>query len=1773
MATTKKKTTSPVKRKAPVGNTGGSGFSFENSVAARFMLDLLGHTHTLGAKTFGKVVRLDWQVRDRGWLFDDLVVTSRLGVQHRNAGISIKSGQKVTVRGFPSEFVRTAWAQWFNEQTTRPFARTADVAVLVTGKGTQAARNPWDRLLREVLDTSSDRIVDRLSDAQKNGQQFSTNERGIFKSFACPQAFRTKHTGDEETVDLIRQVRWLNFDYDSPTSQDYATAIVDCKQVLSDTEADRADELWIKLRSLADDKRKVGGTIDLPSLLTALHAQFKLRDNPDYGADWAAIKSRSDAELSGIKTEIAGLPPLERAAELKNIAEAIDARASCFLIGDSGTGKSALAKAFASARYRRILWLNGDMLDHASLPDFEKDIGLSHSIAELVESTVDSTIIVFDGVEGFSERARKVAAQLLHAIRSTAAAARVHVIATAQAERIGALSSDLYSVGFPIGMLEFTPVDRPAEEAIKTMVSGLPKVGWVALTPEVRALLTNLKMLDWFVQFARTGGTLDTENVGLTNLIDALWRHWIENGSDRFAKSGLLKQIATIEADRHISAVPVSALGHAEQTTLGKLSDSELIRVSNERIQFAHDLLSDWSRLKVLVGEDWLATPAARDRYALPRWYRAIRLYGQRLLEQSSDHGESWREQLDALGDDTSTDVLIRDLFLEALFVAPNAAALLWQAWPVLTANDGKLLKLLLERFLYSATLPDPRLPFIVAADEDVSTYEHLMRYPYIPYWIPLIAVLYQKRDEVVSLAPHEAAKVCVMWLRTMRQPGFKFVGRSELASLAYAIARQAQFNDIVRAHGMYGGSRTIYEALILASEDMPNEVGTLCLELANRRDLDPAVASKVAEFRAAQREERNKDAVASSKRRSVPPPVFSLQGPIREPWPDGPRSRVDHAFIEACLDGNCFDAFAASNPDAALEVLLAVCIEAPQHEPIGPQSLPDLGVSYWRKGEPAIWFRGPFLALLNASPEHGLTFVIKLTNFATERHARDQGMTINIEGTPRRWLGDPNLFALHYDGYVAHSSILQCALMALERWFYLRMDRGEEITDAIARIMNEGQSLAFAGLLLTIAKRRPELFVQALAPLLECWMLVERDLQLTLQRDRGWSAGFGYWGHEPQQAVNIAQEWVDMPHRKLAVRDMLARELLPKDEHTAFFERLVVIWEKDLSKDRRPLELRRLVESLRKSNYEFGEVDGKVVPIDFHGPVEDEAEDAELYQKATKDLLFSTFPMKCRRLLDAGNKLPVDQIKPFFEMIKGIHEDGEDLNEDGMYRPADLVLGGVAILVNLHYEWLGANPQELAWCRDRLNDTLGASIPNFHHWEINHGNDKWDAFAAECGVSLLTRDRADQLARKLVAQAITGSFYSTTHLAVDRAVQNCNALGDDFRRIVVAVLEWSALRPLAYVLVPALTDAIEQWSARKSALEMRFVDGSLTPALPDLKQLNADARAELDAIHARRNPEHAAFLKSQARGHHGLGSRIELYPESLGFDVHLIRAGLFWMRPDAVTPISRSEIVATIQTLLEIVIESLPKISDRKTEEISGLPSEFDSWVYELVATAIPLLTATEKPENLWKPILSLDSPAHEWVERFYWQWFTHGWKAKPDFVAFFHEWRAMIEFALASPQWDPKTNYHHDIDDVVYELLGFKHSWSNWSETDGIGPFIDGMIDVYARAAARWFSLPKILGGFSHFASCAAASKLAVKAIPWIAAAVQDYTDYNWRYGAEESLIEFLSTCWSRHAEKIVPDTALRNAFFETVKILAARGNHAALALQDRVNARATK
>ena len=130
------------------------------------------------------------------------------------------------------------------------------------------------------------------------------------------------------------------------------------------------------------------------------------------------------------------------------------------------------------------------------------------------------------------------------------------------------------------------------------------------------------------------------------------------------------------------------------------------------------------------------------------------------------------------------------------------------------------------------------------------------------------------------------------------------------------------------RAYYYSGSDRAVYEAALYAAPLFPAEASALCLELAGRKDISPEIAGRVAEARRKRQEERARQDLEGGGRSKAPPPIGIPRGRKRPPWPDGPRETVDREFLEACLAGAPVTALIKADPDAALEVLLAVSIE-----------------------------------------------------------------------------------------------------------------------------------------------------------------------------------------------------------------------------------------------------------------------------------------------------------------------------------------------------------------------------------------------------------------------------------------------------------------------------------------------------------------------------------------------------------------------------------------------------------------------------------------------------------------------------------------------------------------------------------------------------------------------------------------------------------------------------------------------------------------------------
>ena len=318
-------------------------------------------------------------------------------------------------------------------------------------------------------------------------------------------------------------------------------------------------------------------------------------------------------------------------------------------------------------------------------------------------------------------------------------------------------------------------------------------------------------------------------------------------------------------------------------------------------------------------------------------------------------------------------------------------------------------------------------------------------------------------------------------------------------------------------------------------------------------------------------------------------------------------------------------------------------------------------------------------------------------------------------------------------------------------------------------------------------------------------------------------------------------------------------------------------------------------------------------------------------------------------------------------------------------------------MLVVKHHDWLAANPERMAWCRGKLESVVGQPpAPLRFDSATADGDRKWDSFAGEAGVTLLAHDRNDPLARRLVAASVLSFHYSTTSRALNRASHCREQLGEDFDRMLCLAVRWAGQRPALRLAQRLRTDTdAEDEHADKEALIEEFVEGRLPTELPDILELNAQAEREIEAVRASQFPEMERMRRRESSTRRP-GSEVETLRRGLlSVDTRVLSAAFAWLALTSARPDERAKWLGLVRTFLGITLGLIPRINDPRRQWIEDHPDEFDAWVYGVVAGTIPSLTATEDHRTLWQPILDLAPPAHQWIERFFWEWFTLGVRA----------------------------------------------------------------------------------------------------------------------------------------------------------------------------------
>ena len=1302
-----------MRQPAAVKSTGGGGYSFADAVAAHFLVELLRGGTSLGSNV-GSLVEVHFEVKESGWVLDDLLLVAKNENETTRCAISVKSNTRLSASGLDGEFVSDAWRQW-RGVVGSTFDREKDYLGLATIPAETSVGRDWDALVVEARGTAPDRFALRV----EGKSQLSVAKVRMFESLRRTQAGANGGKPERpESASLLARLCVFPFDFEASHSADLEKGIRSCREIVRSGTLVDAKSLWDRLVALAAEARTTGGYFDVSRLVTRLQGVVELKDFPDHGMDWEALDRRAQGNMAEIRTLVGENIHLERAEEEGLVAKALGSPGCKAVIGDSGSGKSGVLVTVLRAGniFRHVLWLNAQELSRASQAELSHALGLHHDLGDMIRaSNVEHGLLVLDGFEQLHDDARARALELARMVNE--GGGQWTILVTVQPDEYVEARHALLDVG--VEKVEPIAFANPKPTQVFEKIQNVRGVARLFARRELQPILCNLATLHWVIQTERVHSLDSTRPwIGETELIEWIWAQWVGESATKHVRGHVLRRLGESEGERISGAVPVDAVDIQELGVLGELEKEGVVRFGESAVKFSHDLSGDWARLRSLIASGLEGTQRIREKAGVPRWGRAIRLYAQRLIEREEGLG-GWKTFVTGFSSQNPEDKLASDLFLDGIVFAANAESLLERVWNELMADKGEILRRLLRRIVHVATVPDWRYQSEVPP-EDADLAAAWFRIPNPLYWVPILRTLRRHVGDVAKEGIFEAAAVCELWLRTMP---VEFPGREEAGQVALALAREVQGR---RAEGvMFVGNvdRVICEALLQASPEYPDEVSQLVLELCGRREEDAVIARRATEAaEARQQEERDRQKRGTEKkqkRSNFPIGLPSSWGPIRLAGPDGPRQRVSEGLRSAVLDTVALDALASVRPKIAREVLLAVCLDEPKrqsdYERV-PFSLP--GFAYWREGSPPMYWKGTFYRFLQLAPGDALDAILRLVNFATDRwlekglghtpseeERRAFSLEFVLPGKAIHLVGDGQVFA--WNRFVSRiPEILACALMALEKWMYDLVEKGEAIDAWVEVIFEKNSSLALAGVLLTVGLKNPKLFTGVLRPLLGNWILYQWQLHLLLE-EQGQFRGVGLllWADRGEKAFALAHDWHAMPHRQQMLQDVAVDLMLFDEGSKEYFVERRKYWRTQLesmNKDKDSERLEFFLARLDPDSYVLTDLGEKGVQVESRFPAHMEERSRDACESNKLNMLMIGLPSSARRLLAENRKHEEENIEGFVRSLRRVADAEEKVEGDPFLkqRKTEAVAAGIAVLVVLHREWLAKNPETERWCR-----------------------------------------------------------------------------------------------------------------------------------------------------------------------------------------------------------------------------------------------------------------------------------------------------------------------------------------------------------------------------------------------------------------------------------------------------------------------------------------
>lgn len=1628
-------------RGSSINQTGGIGYRYEDHVGAYLLAAaLLGVGPRSGVEP---AERLDFQMKAAGWALDDLLYTGRGGSR---LALSIRSSPQFTRGGAMADFVHRAWSELCGVEDT-PFRESLDLLGLAAPAPDAAVGKCLAELSRWSVAQEPSVLEARIG---AEGAVSATH-RALWRSLVCPADLADGLEGDERSpARLLRRLRFIDLDLLVPESADQAQAQLWCGLAL--VEALDRENLWDALVKLVAERRVAGGFVEVDVMFDELE-DFEFAERLDFRGDWEKLRQMSNRAKRQVRRTIAGVS-VKRQDEIARVDAAAASSSAVAVIGPSGCGKTVVAHQWLEAAPDgEVLWLGGTELLRLE----RGNAGLRHEIDAVIAAAPGPLTVVVDGLDRqFEEAPFNLTARLIE----HGEAQNVGVVITCQEQEFSRVSDELRSRNAEVTWepLSIGPFNA---QQLAEVLHELPELSKLSDRSRLGGILCRPKVLDMFAGSISTGhspGKPPAEDE--TAVARWFWELALGRGPERQRRGAVLLELAREQADRLRSSIPLEELG--DRAPIDELVRDGILAVVDGRVSFAHDLYGDWSRYQVLLAHrDDLAGYLA-ERAGSPLWHRSIRVYAIGLLDGDASR---WGQELRVLGGESQGPIY--DLFLDALIFAADPAAAIEAAWEVLVADKGRLLNRFISRFRHVATVPDPYLMSIFrgagAGMAVVAAARN--RVPYAPLWPAVLSALVRHGEEVVELADVQLAETIDLWLR--RGPA-KDVLRPECAALAFTgvekILEQATeprtwvASELVAAH---------LRAAMAAAGEEPDRLRALLSAFID------------------------------------PEPIPSASGDARAPTPETQRlidfnpfdedddelpllgiGSLD-AFRELCLDTDALNPVIEADPDLAAEAMTAAIIPRRRRGPRRRhRPLDDYGVPDFHKWSSPLWLRGPFLPFLRAEPRRAIAMIVAITNEATDRYLQTLDsevqellppITIEIEGASAEWPGNEVVY-LWYRGDARAPKTVASALMALEKWFYERIEAEDDIGPPVEQVMSESRSLAFAGLLIAVGYRRSSLFRGPLRPLLGAPDLYRLDHLRTLQSMAQYQIGLFL---EPGPMQKLISEWHEMEQRKVELEHAAQRLLFGDPELARWMDGVLARW-----RDEGREEDRHLAARLDVANWAPRTLPDGRVAWEYSHPSELAEESAEAMTKAEEQMFWLQFPHKMRKAIDdVSAEYGEDELERFWvDIVEGraMAEPPDDVVSDGVVSALDVRCGIAAFLFLRARDWLCSHPQREAWCRETLLEAGSTPLkPHFMESPEDVSDWSYDRFCADALPSLLAENPKDWRVREAIAIVATNLHHNTIARLYTAAAKQRDVLGDGFaelQSLVVPVARWKAKRGLA-------GQASDERAAKNALAELaEFLDRFVAAELEEIVLKLPDPPADPDTA-----PSEQSLPGRRRRRRRRRRSPI---------DLSHVWAAWSWM-PDFTEAVDEDERLNWL-SFWQAMISGIAAHIAEEADSYGGGAYGYENAIFLGLPERILSLSDSKESRSLWQPLFATAGAGERWVSPLLTSWFAAGFASDTAPPRFAECWEEMLEFAVE--HWPQDSG--DDVDACWRSLLGI----GRWQTHEGWGPQFAPLITRMQRFYERWagenLTNAESFAAFSRFLMVEAAAPLQQPGLCWLQA-----------------------------------------------------------------------